>query len=364
MKSRFVFVVAAVATGMAGLNTHAATYSVTNYSWLQLAPDRDTASILGSGGATSGTAFGPTSAFRWGNNAVWIPSAAFTANGTSAYSATIGLDQSRDIKSVALQWYAQDGITISNYSILGSNDGTNFASIGSRTFGSPQTGNVQDTVTVTEGNYQYIRVSVPSTGYTTALNNNKGGPGLYMLDPIGDGTLSDVKGLAGPNWANVSVFGTSTINNGLDFNGGGYTSGSVREQFGSGTRAGDIGAWEAGDYAQIDLKAVRPLGESAVVWNGDHGGNAYDILYSNDGVNFLPVTGKVATTLSSVQGGLAYSFNHVDARYVRIANVTGGDGFTIMDQVLLFNDLPEPTTPFLMLGGAALLFRVRRTRQV
>jgi len=351
----------------------AAPIAVSNYNWLQI-PDglqtsvgNSTTPYITAPGVGSGNE--TPNHIRWASR-IWIPDGTLTANGAGDYWATLKLDQPRMVEEVGAQFYAPEGLAepspsnihVRRFKVEGSLDGTSYTQIGAFDYGVFNAGNTTHTVVnTTDGTYQYIRIRLNGTSSQPGdpdyhyLSANRGGPGIFAIEPVGDGTLSDLHQV---NWVNRVNYATTVANNGLDFGGTDYNSGLF---FDRSPRTGDGGSWEAGDFAAIDLKATRRVGRSIVVWEHIWGGVSYNIQWSNDNINFFNVTGLSAPIgHAGQQGALEYTFDPVIARYFRVVNVNdGGGGNSIFNEVLLFN-VPEPTSLGLMSVGVMLLTRRRR----
>jgi len=337
----------------------AAPIAVSNYSWLQV-PD-GVVSSYGNAGTpyqtTGGDGFGASDYFRWGSR-VWIPNSTLTSSGAGDYWTTIKLDTPRLVEEVAPQFWTFEGTGVRRYKVEASLDGVSYSQIGSHDFGSMQVNQTLRHVNnVTDGVYQYIRIrlngttSQPGDADYQFGNVNRAGPGFLNVEPTGDGTLSDLYQV---NWVNQPNFLTTLTNNGLDFNGNAHNNGLL---FDNGTRTGDLGNFETGDYAEIDLKAIRKVGRSILVWQHVEGATSYGLQWSNDDVTYTNVTGLSAAVQHAglTTGATEYTFTPVNARYFRVVNATGG-GNSIFNQVLLYN-VPEPTSLGLMSVGVMLLTR-------
>ena len=206
------------------------------------------------------------------------------------------------------------------------------------------------------GKTQYVRARLEAGDYQFG-NANRGGPDFYAIEPMGDGTVATTD----VNFANLGNFGTTVTNNGFtNFNGTRYNDGLFFD--GEGTRTGNTSPanGDAGDYAEIDLKARRRINQAIVVWDYGWKGNAYGISYSTDGINFTPVSGLSAATSYAAGGALGYSFDPVSAQYVRISNVTTATSYALLNQIVVYA-VPEPATGLLAAFGG--LFLLRRSRR-
>lgn len=329
--------------------------AVNNYSWLQLPPRLVNIGTFIGGGVGGGSGYGSPADYRWADH-VWIPNGTLTGNGATAYWAALNLGGAREIENVWVQWWAQEGTSVTQFYVDASNDGTNWTNLGSHNYGSPQANaaRFRTNVDVPDGEWQYVRVRLQPGDYAYA-SAGRGGPGLYCIEPMGDGTLTP----DAVNWANSPNFVTSVSNNGFGFNGLRYNDGLVYDD--EGVRTGNNpGNWDAGDYAQINLGTARQINEVLVFWDWDWSGTAYDIQYSTDGTNFLTVGGKSAPSFyynAGVNSALGYRFNDVTAQWFRLVNATGPEGYHLLNQVLLF--VPEPASA-LLLGLAGLVLLRRR----
>lgn len=360
-------VCAAATLVAAAVVARAQSTSVTNYNWLQLPPGAIQVSTGTEAGGTAGVGYGNPQDFRWGHH-VWIPNvyaADGTNYGTRDYYAVLRLDQPRRIESVWAQWWANESTSISRFYVDGSSDGTAWSQIGSHNYGSPQTGSLFRTnVDVTDGDWQYVRIRVEAGDYThrdPALGTNRGGPGLYAIEPIGSGSVANDQ----VNWANRGNFGT-TVSNLFGIGGdASWTSNRFNDGLlydDGGQRSGDQGTWEIGEFAQVNLNAVRPINGAVVVWENGWGAPAYKIQYSTDGVSFNYVTGLSAAAQYDIHDGRAatgYTFYTVNAQFFRIVEASGNT-YNILNQVMLYT--PEPGTALLAGLGALALLRRRRPR--
>ncbi len=351
--------------------------SVTNYSWLQL-PAADVTGFIGSGTgapqygtayniAGTGTAHGESADIRWGDF-VWIPDGTTTASGAASYWGGVQLDQARNVSKVRVEFWSPnaggDLVSLKKFYVDQSPDGLTWTNIGSFDYTTFQTSNrVIKDVTVTAGSYQYLRARLEVGDYTYA-SSSRGGPGIYLVEPYGtDAALPDTK----VNWANGPTFAVTTSQNGLDFNNSAAAvTGTLTDDEGS--RTGDGGAWETGDYLQFDLKAQRTLSSAFLVWENIYYGTTFDVQYSNSPTGpFTSVTNQSApTNYADVQyrGATSETFDATTAQYWRILNVGGAisGGNSILSQVEFYSPVPEPAALGLI-GCAALGLLRRRNRR-
>ena len=316
---------------------------VHDYNWLQMRPGRVTPSIGTVDGMALGSAIGSAQSFRWAEH-VWIPAGGYaggTGHGTTNYYAAMQFDELRGVHSVNVQWWANEGTAITRYYIDGSTNGTTWTQIGSFTNGFAKTGQqFVDTMAVTNGLYLAVRVRIMAGDYTYA-NDGRGGPGLYAIEPIGEGSLlpEDV------NWANKTNFLTAVANNGLTDNGTLYNDGNLYD--GDAYRTGTAGRnFNPGDYAQIDLGARRWIKTVIVSWDMGYRASSFKVRYATDVSSFQEVSATVGPTVFNDTSML--DFAPVKARYVRLTDCVGTPH-------ALFNQM-------MVLGGPASLGTVIQLR--
>ncbi len=300
------------------------------YNWLQL-PFGYVTPTIGSTGGASGSGYGNPADFIWGQH-VWIPTGTMTNNGAADYWAAVTFDQPRNVSKVRVQWWYSEGTGIKKYYVQGSNDGSAFSDIGSYDYGSMQLNGARDwkDVTVASGTYLAIRVYVKAGDYAYG-NANRGGPGIYAIEPLGIGKLS----LDEINWANKPIYNTTATNNFATFNGNRFNDGYLFDD--EGTRTGyNSGLWPSNSYAQVDLGTARSINKSIVVWDSGWVGVSYNISYSTDGTNFKPVTNKSAVMNVDNWAATAYTFTAVKAQYWRITDCPGTPGYSLLNQVMLY----------------------------
>lgn len=371
---------------------------VTNYSWLQLAPDAVTAfygvndgAPIWDGGASGGT-HGPglDASWRYVNNVrwgmyVWLPDPTFTNNGQSTYWTGVKLDQPRVITSVNVEM-----IIAAPFYIDASNNGVDWVTISDLQPGS----NSRSVPVKTErvDAYQYVRVRFD--GGTYSSSGNYGGPGLFVIEPVGSGTLvgNDLV-----NWANIGNFGQRDASNNLipNFSASrpfpdpfGYWNGNnACNNWTDGTLRRDNprpiagktamipymvdeeGHYLQGDYLQIDLGAVRDISSVAVLFYDYNQTASFTLWVSETGNDddFHPVTFELTAYGEGRGTNTAWcDFELEKAQFVRITDVTQrtNDGW-YFNQVLVYGPaevppVPEPATVSLLaLGGVALLRRRR-----
>jgi len=388
---RFTLTVVVVVAVLAGPEVSADVY-VQNYSWLQL-PDGDAAPLLGNsnGVSTGGTGYGTPGNFRWGHF-VWIPNGSLTQTtlnegddsnyySNGMYWAAIKLDQPREITKVGVQWWAAEGTSITKYYIDGSNNGEDWTELTSYEYVKLNEDEEWERVAMTGnrfglygdnalaiptdnvGTYQYIRVRFMENDYTYG-NAARGGPGMYVIEPIGNGMLAEEK----VNWAHQQ-FGTAITSEGLHWKNGrlnnGYLYDDEGNRTGDGNWAGTPEAkpWEGPDmYIGIDLGAARTIHELVSVWDAEYSAGSFRLEYSTDDDTYFAVK---AAEFSSVNGGmLSVTFDPVTARYWRISEVLSTSAnepnrLVLFNQIMMYGPaIPEPATMSLLaLGGLALLRR-------
>lgn len=218
-------------------------------------------------------------------------------------------------------------------------------------------------VDVTDASYRFARVWFKAGDYTAGGDPvNRGGPGLYAIEPVGDGTLATNQ----INWANQATFATTVANSGLFYNGTRYNDGFLFDD--EAQRTGDDTAtWGAGDYAQLDLGTTRSIQRAVVVWDSIWYASTFQLKYSVDGVNFFAINSPAITqyakdlTGANTPGATEWAFQPVDARYFRLTDAVGPNGYALFNQLLLFS-VPEPSTFGLLGVGGWLLLRKPRQR--
>ncbi len=332
---------------LGGMEGAQADVAVSNYNWLQLKPGRVTAFV----GGASMNLRNPSitgyveQAVRWSAKA-WIPDTNINAVATADYWGGLQFDKARQVTNVAVElWFNSTTVGVrkfyvDGYPLTGPQAGT-WVEIGNHDFGSMLTATDyrRQAVTVTTGEYQKIRVRFAAGDYQR--DPTYAGPGIWGIEPIGNGTLADDE----VNWANKPNFGTVASNNGLDYNGLGYVDGLFNDGDNS-TRTGDNGSWESGDYAQIDLGQARRIGMAVIVPQSAHVPSTFKVQYSTDGTSYQAVTNtspiiRHSVMPNNVVGGLVMSFDPVSARYWRITDLVVISTHTIFNEVLLF-DQPTP----------------------
>jgi prepilin-type N-terminal cleavage/methylation domain-containing protein/prepilin-type processing-associated H-X9-DG protein len=301
---------------------------VTNYNWLQLPAGYTVAKS----GPTGGNGYGNPDDYIWGNH-VWIPDGTMTANGTGDYWATVTFNEPRNVSKVRVQWWTGEGTRLQKFSVQGSSDGIGFSDVGSKDLGSMLDVGARTyyDIAITPSLYLSIRVFLKAGGYQYG-NSSRGGPGIYAIEPIGAGKLDNDE----VNWANKPNFTTTTSNSAsLGFNGLRYNDGYLLDD--EGERTGkNSGAWNTGEYAQIDLGTSRTLNKAVIVWDSDWKGNNFDVLYSENGTSFTAVTGKSAATSYNNSSATGITFNSVKGRYWRINNVTTATSYALLNQIMLY----------------------------
>lgn len=245
---------------------------VNNYNWLQLRPNRVTASVGLVDGPAIASGHGTPADFRWSNH-VWIPAgdAGGTRGGTSNYCAIVTLDQPRGVSRVDVQWWANEGTSLTGYYVDGSTNGADWSQIGTLNTGAPRTGTFRDNVPVTVGEYLSVRVRIMSGDYVYG-NAGRGGPGIYSIEPVGNGSLPAEE----VNWANKGNFLTTVANNALDSNGVLYNDGRFYE--GDADRVGTVSrSFGPTSYAQIDLGTLRWIDTVVILWDNVYFGSTFKV---------------------------------------------------------------------------------------
>lgn len=325
--------------------------SVSNYNWLQLLPGQVTLTLQGGGTPTTG--YGDPQSVRWGDW-LWIPHGSFTQSGASDFSVTLEFDAPRLVESVKSQFWTREGTGLNRYFVEGSNDGTNWTTVGTDATPIP-TGQYEysRSLDVTDGTWKYVRMLIRAGDYSFG-SASRGGPGILLFAPSGGGAVADTE----VNWAHRPSFGTTATSvAGMDFRGDGINNGDMSTD--DGGRVGDAGAWEAGEYARIDLGVERAINRVVIDWNDGWIGSAFDVQWSKDGVNFYNVGGASAKTVYVGDAATMMTFNLMGARYWQITNVSGNPSYNLLQQVMLYG-LPEPGSACLLAVAAGTLAARRR----
>jgi hypothetical protein len=335
-----------------GSTTRAAT--VVSYNWLQLKPGQIITTAQGAGTPVSG--YGGLESARWGDW-LWIPHGNLTASGTADYSITLDLAEPRPVEQVVSTFWTREGTGLSQYHVLGSNDGSSWTLLGTDSTPIPAGQyEYQRSFDVADGVYRYLRLLFKAGEYAYG-SASRGGPGVAMFAPVGSGTLADWE----VNWSHQASFGTvATSSPTLDFRGNGIHTGDMG--LSDGGRVGDAGSWEPGEYARIDLGTVRAVHTAVIDWNDNWIGSAFRIQWSNDGVTFHDVSGMSAPTVYMTDAASMVTFSTMDARYWQIADVTGTGSYHIVQQFMLYG-LPEPAAAVLFAAAALAAAGTGRRRR-
>jgi len=301
-------------------------YSGTNYSLLQLPNERITVKV-GSTTGTGGNGYGDPTDFRWGHH-VWIPDGTLTNNGAASYWGALLFDRPRNVSSVKLELWDNEGTGVQSVTIQGTSDGASWTDIGAKSWPSMQQNNgpLVDIPCGGSG-IMGIRFLFKAGSYLYG-SSGRGGPGVNSFEPYGTNALADED----VNFANRNVFGT-TASCSSDFNTGTsleFNSGAIYE----GTpRTGNQTSWGPAQYCQIDLGSARTINRMVVCWDADWVGTSYNVKYSTDGTNFNNVSG--ISTIANFRAANQYTFNDTTARYWRITNAAGS-GYELLTQVMLY----------------------------
>ncbi|MGI6495379.1 MAG: discoidin domain-containing protein [Kiritimatiellia bacterium] len=332
-----------LAVALAGAaSAQGTTYAVTNYSWLQLP---DNVALVGSSALDADTALGaaytghsPQESVLLGDMQPWIPNHALTRNGTNDYWVTLDFGAPRGMDTVRVGYWAGEGTAIRRLRFFGSNDGEAFTALGVCDLGQDTTGTATIQQALDGNAYRYLRVRLNGEGSqpddpdyrANAARADRGGPGFQWIEPYGDGTLSFEEA----NVANATVFGAvASCSPGLEFAWNGFNNGVLED----GARAGEESPWDEGRYLEIDLGAVRNIYRAILVADDNWRPASATFEVSGDGASFVPVELQSAPTLrgSATGGTLEYVFHPVEARYWRIASMTGGS-YMLLNQWMLY----------------------------
>jgi hypothetical protein len=243
-----------------------------------------------------------------------------------------------NVTSVKLQLWCNEGTSARRVSIQGSSDGVGWGDIGSKDWGSLQTGNPTVDSPCSGSGLLGIRFYF-KTGEYTYGNANRGGPGVITFEPIGTNTFYDDE----INFANTPTFTTvptcsSTFDTG---NSPAYfTNGLVYD---ANTRTGNSGnLWPVDRYCQIDLGKARKINRVTVAWDYCWGSSGYNVKYSTDGSTWTAVVNKSTITQLSSSSANQYTFDTATARYWRITDAAGSS-YELLTQILLHG--PKATLP-------------------
>jgi prepilin-type N-terminal cleavage/methylation domain-containing protein len=312
-----------------------------DYSLLQLPAAAVSAQIGNGAGATSGSGYGSPGDFRWGDH-VWIPNSTLTGNGAQDYWAAVILDRPRFVNKVRVQWWVQESTGLARYSVQGSKNGSTWGEIGSKDYGSAGVNRglrFYDDITVAAGKYKGIRVVLKAGDYTYA-SADRGGPGLYCIEPMSNAALTEGE----VNWAHKATFNTTATASGLTGNNTLFNTGSLIDDDGVGRTGQTSGTWPGGAYAQLDLGSDRMINQVTVIWGREYASTSFNIAHSTDGGTFIPVAGKSSYAGVATGGAGGYTFTAVSARYWRITEAAGGgSGHNYLNQILLYG--PAPAMP-------------------
>jgi len=378
-----------VAAAMAVAWSAASEVTVTNYSWLQLAPDKVTpfvGNLADEFKTTNTSVHGQIGDYRWGNW-TWAPyyDVTYYLHGDNedkalgTWWAGVTLDQPRNVTQVNVGLWGSGTEQTNAFYIDALVNGV-WTEIGYHSFGGTMTDDMyvptyaQSTtvsVPVTAGDYQTLRVRFEVDGFRgdNAHNEGYGGPGLTMIEPVGNGAL-----VAGErvNWANQANFGTTITNHFVRGEGdtadirnnGGWNNGTFSDQ---NPWNGMNRPLQDGEYMEIDLKEVRAIDNITALFNGSYFTTSFRVWVREDTdspfTEVILSEGAFYPENAGYKGALSYDFAEVDARYVRITDAIGGggDGYWGISQVLVNGTVvPEPATMSLLgLGALALLRRKR-----
>jgi hypothetical protein len=341
---------------------------VTDYNWMQV----PTGVVTGVGSPTTSafntsgySGWNTPAQFRWSD--LWIPASNLNDNvgigynvpGKGDYWATTTFDRAREVDKVSFKFWDNEGTGVERVRIEGSTDGgASYSQIGLYDWGSLQQ-NKNPTVqnyAVTPGNYTNVRLrlngedtnGVGNADYYKGQSDSRSGPGVWLFEAYGDGTLDGDQ----VNWANKPNFNTVASNSspGLEYNGLNYNDGSLCNGCGAG-RAGEASPWDAGRFTQVDLAQDRLIGKTILDWNDGWWGANITLEHSPDGTSgsFVPVTGTTTTVLAGNASARQITFDPVIDRYFRITNIDSDvpNAYYIFDEWMLYgpNDGTLAATP-------------------
>jgi len=370
----------AAAALLCGASGAWASVAVTNYNWLQLPNSQITVAVTGA--ATANTnGYGVPVDFRWAAR-TWIPSWDLTGTkgtGTDTTTVRTGVDYTaavqftaaaRNVSSVLVEPYVEAGhTTLTKFHIDGFDPNTSTWTNDITTTGLAVTNSgALVTVPVNSASYQAIRIRVAAGDYTTTGGGAYGGPGFTTIAPIGSGTAADSE----VNRANKTLFNTVASSN-FDSSHGYALTGTTWNDAGiydSRRIVGSDGNYVAGDYMQLDLtnaaNVTTSIAKLIILDEGSYGIGGATISTSTDGTLFTPVSNQTLVNDAAGSGepdAHEFNFDAVNARYVRITNATNENGYTLVNQVLVYApaSVPEPASiGVLGLGGLLLLRRRQR----
>ncbi|OPZ31418.1 MAG: F5/8 type C domain protein [Lentisphaerae bacterium ADurb.BinA184] len=363
-----ILAMAMMAAVVLAAGARAADVNVSDYSWLQLAPTAVTPIVGGAELVSPYSAHGSIGDFRWGNF-TWVPNWQLTGGGAATYWAGIQFDRPREVETVNVQPWTSSGQELRRYYVDGYADGAWSLGIGSHDY--EEMGQYQSTVTVnvTDGVYEAIRVRYEPGDYT-GTSDGYGGPGFRTIEPFGDGVLSlgDVVNYANqPNFSttiSANILGSPTHTDPRVQ--GGWNNGTLRDD---NPQNGCNGNWVPGDYLQIDLGASRTIDRVTVCGNGEYTPKSYNVYVSADGAVYTQVTAGLSggdryPLTTGYLAALEYTFNPLEARYVRITDaVVNSGGYILISQVMVAGTVvPEPATAAVLALGAMGLLRRRGRR--
>ena len=176
--------------------------------------------------------------------------------------------------------------------------------------------------------------------------SNRGGPGLYSIQPFGDGLLDE----RSVNWANATNFSTAQKVVKLDTGSSAFINSGDFTDLDTVTRIGTTTNWAEHPvaYIQLDLGAHRWIDLATVVWAREYSATSIRLLVSDDGETetFGDVEGFAMVNLTpGGVGGYCASelrFDPVYTRYIRLVDAKKSGANLFLKQLLVMG-CKDPT---------------------
>lgn len=354
----------------------------TRYSWLM---NRNVSSSWG-------TDDGPTAAYPGYGSVggiqaalsngmrVWIPGGNVTGNGASTYWAQVDLGETRPIDYLRLCTYHESGMSFTKLLVQFSND-ADFSTYQEQVLYNDPNSSISsdwlyDRALGNLYNARYVRVVFPENCYTgqeTGYSGNRGGPGLWAIEPCSP-LNTDIVVDGNFNLALNAFTGTEQQSNGFRHGNGsmlgdgillsldGYRAGAAKED------------WDGGANLIVELNDVYLMDAVRITWNfGQWISNGLTLEFSKDGKAWDKIEPVVVTDRDilcpNVHGtDAAYiTFDPREAQFIRWTNVApdpdnpgeliAQPAHTIAHEFMVYGQaVPEPATMTLLaLGGLAIL---------